>query len=192
MRYIVTDQPTVEPVTLAEAKAQVRELAGGLTEDGLISGYIVAARDYAESVQGRALMEQTIQEYYDGWECVHLLSRGEVSEVVKVECFLSGGTDYTVWADTNYYNDIISVPARVVKKAGSTFPILENRPNSVRITYKAGVSNATQIPGTTKQAMLLLIASFYENREDGETTLVTSDQRVQTADKLLRLNRLIV
>lgn len=190
MPYIVTFPPTVEPVTLAEAKAQIRVLEGELSEDGLISAYIIAARDYAESVTGLSLMQQTIEEYFDRWQCHFNLSKTPVSEISKVEYIPEGETDYDTWDDTNYYEDLVSAPARVMKSVDSSFPALARRPNPIRITYKAGNADAASVSGTIKQAMLLLIASFYENREDGDNTLVTTDQRVQTADKLLRINRL--
>lgn len=54
----VTDA-TVEPVTLDEAKAQVRVDAGETSEDALLTTFIGAARGWIESETNRALIQQT-------------------------------------------------------------------------------------------------------------------------------------
>ncbi len=52
-------QPSVEPVTLAEAKKHLRTYASDTTEDELITRLIKTSRQWAEWFTGRALVEQT-------------------------------------------------------------------------------------------------------------------------------------
>lgn len=190
MAYITTVPPTAEPITLSEAKAQVRELDGGsLVEDDLIRVYIAAAREYAEGVTGLSFLEQTGQDYFDGWQWCYELTRGPVSEIVSVEYIADGATTYTAWANTNYHTDTVSRPARVVKNADASFPALANRVNAVRITYKSGAEDAAGVPPSARHAMLMLVASAYENRENDEVLLATKDKYALGADKALRLIR---
>lgn len=191
MPYRVTIPPATEPITLAEAKAQLRVLDGVLTEDALISAYIAAARDYAESVTGRVLITQTIEEYYDQWAYVFCLSKSPISAITKVEYIADGTTTYVVWDSSNYAIDLLNVPARAIKLPSGVFQTLAILPNPVKITYVAG-GTANEIPSSIKQAIMLLISDYYENRQDSETTLVTTKGIAQIADKLLSLNRLVL
>lgn len=189
MERVITS-PAVEPITVAEAKVQVRELAGWLDNDDLILGYIAAARDYAEQMTGRALMTQTIEAYFSAWTYTgcYFLRKGPVQTITKVEYIADGDSTYTELSDTNYYTDLVSVPARVVMSADATLPTLALRPNAVRITFTAGNTQAGDVPPTIRQAMLLLIGMYYEKREDMQINQ-TNDPRVRAADALLRMNR---
>ena len=66
MPTIILTAPTVEPVSLAEAKLHCR--VDTTDEDALISALIVAAREYVEQVTGRALITRTYRamEYATG------------------------------------------------------------------------------------------------------------------------------
>lgn len=186
----VSVAPTVEPITVEIAKAQIRELSGALTEDALIQGYIAAAREYAEMMTGRALLTQTVEAYFDNWHCWYALRKGPVQSISSV-AYLSEATPtvYTALGATNYYTDLVGVPARVVMSTDVTLPTLAVRPNPIRITFLAGNTTATDVPHTIKLAMLLLVGAYYENRENIEMGTV-KDPAQTAADVLLRNNRL--
>jgi uncharacterized phiE125 gp8 family phage protein len=192
MPYTVTTPPASEPISLAEAKLQCRVLDGVLDDDALITIYIQAARQEAEQKTGRALITQTITEYFPAWQTRYQLSVGPVQSVSSVSYIADGGSSYTsLTADTHYFTDIISLPAEIHHAQAFTYPTLSERPNPVRIIYVAGNTQASDVPPTIRQAMLLLIAAYYEHREDAEIIWQTSDPRVQASDALLRNNRTV-
>lgn len=190
MAYVVTTPPTTEPISLAEAKLQCRVLDGVLDDDALLNIYIAAARQEAEQKTGRALLTQTITEYFPSWSGCYELAVWPVQSVSSVAYIADGGSTYTpLTVDTHYYTDLIAAPAEVHHPGGFTYPALSQRPNPVRITYIAGNTQASDVPPTIRQGMLLLIAAAYEHREDAEIVWATSDPRVQASDALFRNNR---
>lgn len=71
--YKVITAPTPEPVTLAEARLQIKA-DSDTTEDTLITGWIKSARKIAEQYTGRALAPQTLE--------------------MALDCFPGGDDDY--------------------------------------------------------------------------------------------------
>ncbi|MBF5006003.1 head-tail connector protein [Diaphorobacter caeni] len=57
-----TSPPSAEPITLAEAKTQIRVDAEQIDEDGLIQAFISAAREFAETFTGLEIDGQTIKD----------------------------------------------------------------------------------------------------------------------------------
>ena len=46
-----------------------------------------------------------------------------------------------------------------------TLPTIANQLNAVKITYSVGVNLASLIPEALKQAILILVGQWYENRQ---------------------------
>jgi hypothetical protein len=64
----------------------------------------------------------------------------------------------------------------IYRKYNQDFPTIEPGPKSITVTYQAGYANAASVPATLKQAMLLMIADWYDNRQDGVKTMPTASQ----------------
>jgi uncharacterized phiE125 gp8 family phage protein len=194
MPYQVTTPPASEPVTLAEAKTWLKR-DDTTADDTLISDLIGAARAYCERETGRALLTQTVTEYFDGWPscCTLELALAPVASVTSVGYVADGETSmtYTTWATTEYNTDLVSQPARIVKKENIDYPDLECVPNSVKVIYVAGSTSASaDALKEIRVAMRLLLAKWYENREDMQEN-ETNNPRVRSVDVLLRRNRVI-
>lgn len=190
MPYVVTTPPSTEPISLAEAKLQCRVLDGVLDDDALLAIYIAAARQEAEQKTGRALMTQTITEYFSEWANFYELSVWPVQSVSSVAYIADGASTYTtLTVDADYLTNLVASPAEVYHPGAFRHPKLSERPNPIRITYIAGNTQASDVPATIRQAMLLLIAAYYEHREDAEVVWATSDPRVQASEALFRNNR---
>jgi len=157
MTYSIATAPTAEPVTLADAKAHLRIVAGDTSEDAaIITPLITAAREYCENITGRALAPQTIEAYPERLDDIIVLPRPPVVSVTSVKYTDADGTETTMDAG-NYIVD--KVGGRIAFRTKPTFtPAVVN---PVKITYEAG----TTPPKTIRQAMLLLIGHWYENRE---------------------------
>lgn len=63
--FVVTTPPAAEPITLAEARLQLKADDSVTTDDTLISALIQAAREHVEKVCERALMPQTWRVSFD-------------------------------------------------------------------------------------------------------------------------------
>lgn len=157
--------PTTDPVTLGEAKAHCR--IGIPDDDGILAGYILAARNYVEGQTHRMMLTQT-------WDCTFDYcwpTRGcytqldiplsPVQSVTSVSYVDSDGATQTLASDqytvvTNRSKSFI-VPAYNV-----TWPTVRWVPDAITVRAVVGY---TQTPDELRQAILMLVGHFYENRE---------------------------
>ena len=142
--------PAEAPVMLAEAKAQLR--VDHDDEDPLIQHYIDAATawlDGASGILGRCLVSQTWQMDLDAITGLILLPFPD--SVIDSAVF----TDAT-GGDVDYV--ISRQDERLLLRSRTGF----GRP--VTITFIAGYGAPADVPATLRQAMLLLIAHWFENR----------------------------
>ena len=190
MAYKVVTPPVIEPFTVAYAKAWLRIPSSITIEDTLIEDMIKGARDYAEKVTNKAMLTQTINEFFDCFPCgnVFKLSVSPIQSITSISYMINGS--YTVFNSSNYHTDLVSEPARIVLKDSASWPTIDTQtPNAVKVVYVAGATAASGIPQTSMDAMLQRLAYLYENRED--MPLGGGSNRVRSADALLAKNRTI-
>lgn len=161
MGLTVVTPPTADPVSLAEAKAHCR--ISGSDEDGLLAGYLMAARSHAETYLGRALATQTLQLALDGdWPCDRIaLPRPPLQSVTSITYSDTAGATQTLAAD-QYRVDSTAHQGFIERAYGVTWPAVRDQARTIVVTYVAGY---TQIPEPIRAAILLLVGHFYENRE---------------------------
>lgn len=156
MRMRCVAPPTVEAVTLQQAKAWLR--VDGDEENALISALISAAVAHLDGwtgVLGRALEEQTWERQLDGFPAGDLcLPLGPVVEVASV-AYVDGAGAAQVMAAEGYTVTRHSTGAWV--KPVDAWP--EGR--GVIVTWVAGEG----CPETARQAILMLVAHWWRNRE---------------------------
>jgi len=168
MGYKIITVVTAEPVTTTEAKAHLRIASTDTAEDASIGALITTAREYCEGYTRRALAEQTIEMYLDGfpWKYEIELARPPLQSVTSVKYKDSDGTETTMTADVDYIVDADSNVGRIVLPYGKLWPsFTPYTVNPIKIRYVAGYNASNLIPKTIKQAMLLLIGHWYLNRE---------------------------
>lgn len=150
MVWRVVTGPVTEPVTLAQAKAQCRVTHN--LEDALISALIVAARQHIELTCNRAILPQQWEVVLAGFCTREIpLPGGHVREVVSVE--VNGE------AFEDYYERLVE-PCVIAPI--SAWPTITPRPDAVKIVIDVGW---TEPPQPIIQAMLMLIAHWYNHRE---------------------------
>lgn len=162
--------PTVNPVTLAEAKEHCR--IDGTTEDTYIAGLILAATEYCETHQRRAFITQTWDLWLDDWPYKdHInIPRPPLQSVASVKHYDTENTEHTM-LDTDYLVDVVSEPGRVVLGYSKLWPTETLRPaNAVCVRFTAGYAPdvedlAANVSQKIKQAILLLVSHWYEYRE---------------------------
>jgi uncharacterized phiE125 gp8 family phage protein len=195
MAYKVVTPPAIEPFTTDYVKAWLKIPLSVTVEDDLIADMIISARWWAEQNSNRALLTQTIEEYYDYWpwsvSCLTgvRLSVAPVQSVSSIS-YMSGG-NYVLWNAANYNTDLITEPCRITLKSTGQIPTYDLRTaNAIKVVYVAGVTAANLIPGTIKDAMLQRIAFLYENREDIPISQ-NGSPRLRSASALLQTNRIL-
>lgn len=176
MYHLVEIANSFEPVTLDEAKIHLRVELTDTEEDTLIESLITAARKRFENDTNRQLYQATINQYFDKWPDSGIIyfPRYPVTAVTSLSYFDTDGTLQT-WAADNYNVDMVSQPGRIQRKNGVSFPSLDKRINAVNISLSAGHATQSSISRLHKQAILLLIGHWFENRQNVVTGTQVND-----------------
>jgi uncharacterized phiE125 gp8 family phage protein len=162
---IVTEPPTVEPVTLTQARAQLAVEAGDTSRDGQLTGFIAAAHRYVEGALGYPVMRQTRQTHLYGFPRAGIwISGGADLDVDDVEYRDTAG-DLQTLDDGDYIVDSVSMPTMIVPAPGRSWPVTVSRPSAVIVTWSAGWDDEGEVPGDLVHAMLMLIGHWDMNRE---------------------------
>ncbi|KAB2910823.1 MAG: hypothetical protein F9K29_24030 [Hyphomicrobiaceae bacterium] len=165
MALVLTSGPEIEPVTLAEAKAHLR--VDGTAEDVLISSLVVTSRLHIEAALGLALITQGWSYFIDAWPPgPHVvLPLRPVQSITGVRIYSPDESVETLPADT-YLLDGQNVPARLIRRGALAWPAPRRTANAIEIAFVAGYGNAAaNAPAPIRQAILILVAHWYEHRE---------------------------
>lgn len=176
--------PALDPISLAEAKAHCRVDADD--SDGLIAGYILAARQHVETVCNRALISQTYDLFIDrGWPYYFdfdwrsnrrqiELPKAPAQSVTSISYVDSTGSTQ-ILAANQYVVDVSTPIGRIEPAYGVSWPEVRCQPQAITVRFVAGYgSSPGDVPEPIRQAMLLLIGHWYESRE--ATTLSSMDE----------------
>lgn len=181
--------PTTEPITLEEAKDHLR--VDGNDEDALISSLITAAREYCEGYQGRAYVTQVWEIVLDAFpQMPMVVPRPPLQSVCSIKYTNNQGVEATFDVE-NYIVDSDSEPGRIVLASGKSWPAVQLQPvNGVRIRFSAGYGDATKVPASIKEAILLLVGHWHEHRE-AVLTGATSREIEFAVKALLGMERVV-
>lgn len=181
-RLTMISGPALEPVTWAEAQDFLK--LSGTGEQTLVELMIAAARQAVEELTGRMLISQQWELRLDGWppvakaevrgdsgcqiiplggQVVVKLPRAPVISVDSVQVVNSVGTFVTV-PDTDYVVDASHSGGRIAAKTGVRFPEPARAVDGIRIRFTAGYGTRTDVPPVLRQAILALVAGWYEQR----------------------------
>jgi uncharacterized phiE125 gp8 family phage protein len=162
MVAILVTPPGEEPVTREEAKAHAR--VDGTDEDSRIDALIAAARADVENRTGRALITQ-------GWRIVRdgvprggilRLAPAPVQSVAAVTVYGEDGAPCVVPAD-DYEVDVASAPGRLRLLPGRQWGVRSM--NGLEVDISCGYGGPQAVPAPLKQAILMLVAYWFEVRE---------------------------
>jgi uncharacterized phiE125 gp8 family phage protein len=174
--WVRTVDPTVEPITLSDAKVHLRMTH--VEEDGLVRSYLIAAREAAEEALQRGLVTQTWQLTLDAFaEIIWLPMAAPLQSVTTVEYYNNDGVLTTL--DPSFYTvDTVARPGRITRAPGMTWPSLESdrRSGCVVITYVVGWLSTADIPERYKQGMRLYLAACDVNREGPGDARLSAEQ----------------
>lgn len=179
--WSVTSAPAAEPLTRTEMKNYLKVPSTVTADDDLIDSLILEARQFVERMTARALITQTITQYWDNWPDgknnsdprVILPHVAPLQSVISLSYIASGDTpaSYTTWASTNYTVDNISGltgsgPARIVKNPGVSWPDLAEYYNAVKLVHLVGYgASASAVPAPLLTAMRRLVGAWCYGRK---------------------------
>lgn len=192
---VVTVAPTIEPVTLSDAKSQLRISADNPIYDLEVSALIVTARTYVERRYGLSIITQSRQQRQDSFyedsrdtrrsdystdysRFVTKLLNGPVQSVSSVTYVDEDGATQTLspsaYTTTGMVTPVLGSAQDVI--IGGIYPVdvwpdFKLVSEAIKITYVCGFGNSgAYVPATIKQAILKTITHLFEYRSDEALT----------------------
>lgn len=154
-----------EPITTAEAKKHLRVTSSA--DDALIVDKIAAAREWVENYTGLVLTRREVTEsvtYFLAQTKLHAWPIAADQPVAIVYRDTSGAEQSIADAQLR----ATSRPGVIYPPAGDRWPSNANVDGAIDVTFTAGYADAASLPKILKQAMLVMLTAFYEDREGGE------------------------
>ena len=186
MTFVVSVEPTVEPVTLEEAKTHLR--VEHTYDDTEITSMIIAARKQAELNLSRYIITQTVDAYYDRFQsCFELPPLQSVTSIT----YLDSNGDSQTLAASQYVVDDKSIPARITPAYGVSWPSTYDQTNAVSIKFVAGYGLAADVPENIKSWIKLQVAEYYEVRNPVVVGTTASEVPRPYVDGLLDSERVL-
>lgn len=150
-------------MTLNEAKAHLRIASDYTDDDAYIGATIEAAVATLEAATGRALGTRGYKLTLTAWPASDRIYL-PVSPLVSVEkiTYTDEAGVSRVLNPAQYHLDESAEPALLTPAYGGSWPTVRQQAGAISIEYTAGYEAA---PAPLKQALLLLIGHWYENRE---------------------------
>ena len=160
--------PAQEPVGLEEMKDWAR--IDDADSDATLSGNIIAARRWVETLTHRALITQTLVFKIDSFPgpitTVIELPGGKTQTLTSI-AYLDTNGDSQTWAALNYIADLVSQPGLVGLAYSKDWPSIREWDLPITITYDAGYGDDPgDVPEELRTAIKILAAELFENRED--------------------------
>jgi uncharacterized phiE125 gp8 family phage protein len=157
--------PSVEPVSLAEAKAHCR--VDGDAEDTLIASLILAARMHIERSLNLALVEQEWSLFLDRWPDGPWvkLPLAPVLSLTAVRLYSPTDTFMTLDPGLFILDDAGRHP-RLARREAQAWPLPGRSVSGIEIAFTAGYGAAVDdVPMPVRLAIKMLVAHWYEARE---------------------------
>lgn len=160
-----------DPISLAVAKQHLRIDSASADEDVELLSIISAATQYAENITKRNLRGSELTKLYTSFpysldrEKLGLnMIKGPVASVTSLKYYDSSNVQVTV--DQADYRIVVRNDTSMLYPAmGSNWPSdCNNEPGNIELIYTI---SSTNIPSPITTAILLIVGSLYENREDG-------------------------
>jgi len=182
-------EPLKEPVTLTEAKLQLR--VDFAADDSLLNSLIVTSRQAAELYSGRVFIDQTWDLFFDflgsindipWWDGVQqgaitaffprqiTIPKPPLDSIVEITSFDDDDVE-TVFDASNYqvsvYDGVNPPEGRVTLRRNATWPTSTRNADALKVRFIGGYGLlADDVPKQIRTAILEEIAYRYNNRGD--------------------------
>lgn len=168
-----TVQPTLEPITVAEALLHCR--CDSNNEEAWFESTIATARHWIEDRCNMTLLTTTWQLTLDRFPCRTTASaydrdrielpRCPVQSVSSIAYVDEDGTTQTFAAASYSLDNAGDTDASVGPIYDGEWPDVRDQRNAVTVTYIAGYTLPGNVPPQFRHAIKLLVGHWYENRE---------------------------
>mgnify|MGYP003131877846 CR=1 FL=1 len=156
------DVPRSFLVTTDEAKTHLRILHND--DDTYITSLTKAAQLTAEYYINRDLTTCNWLYKCDVWEQSKTIPYSGVKTITKIEYYNDNGV-LTTWQLANYYLDTSIFPNRICLHDNKEYPTLRDGIGNVHIYFNTTTKDFGGNLELAKQAVLIMIADMYENRQ---------------------------
>ncbi len=167
MALMMRNGPLGEPVTLDEVKTHLRLDSAG--EDTLLASLILTSRLHIEAALGLALISQGWRLVLDAWpvDGVVALPIAPVQAIEEIRVRDRDGNATAVMAE-DYELAAAGRPQRLVP-LGAGWPAPGRPVAGIEVDLVAGFgATAEDVPAPIRQALMLLVAHWYEHRDPFE------------------------
>ena len=163
-RSLVVTTAAVNPLfTTAQAKAHLKVDVSD--DDTIIDNIVLAATQSCEIFTNQYFIDTVVTQYSDTWSDIYQLYKSPVDSITHIKYYDSDDSLQTL-SSSNYILDGASKPARIGIAVDGELPNLSDRINAVEVKYTVGYGTASSdVPEGIRQAVLLTIGNFYQNRE---------------------------
>ncbi len=168
---IVSDQPTTESIASLTWAIQDHLQTGELPQDQVrtLNRLVERAIGYVEHRLRRQLLTAAFKSYLSGWsDRIEIDDKLPITSIDGIQYYDVAGDLQTLAVD-RYVVDAISpnYPAVITPVAGAVLPELEaDRASPIVISFTAGYGGVGDIPHTLRHAITMLVADWYEIREN--------------------------
>ena len=151
--FVVTVEPTIEPITLAEMKRRLRITAEDFDQE--LADLIVGGRLAVEYDTNRKLINQTVAMYLDDFPVEETMEVRLAPISTSVITYTDSDGAAQTFAAAKYNTDFDSTPPRIKVVDGVFWPSVDDVPNAVTVTMTAGYgATASTVPITAKLAVV--------------------------------------
>ena len=173
-RSLVVTTAAVNPLfTTAQAKAHLKVDVSD--DDTIIDNLVLAATQSCEIFTNQYFIDTVVTQYSDTWSDIYQLYKSPVDSITHIKYYDSDDSLQTL-SSSNYILDGASKPARIGIAVDGELPNLSDRINAVEVKYTVGYGTAsTDVPEGIRQAVLLTIGNFYQNRESVVTGTIATE-----------------
>lgn len=165
LRWSISVAASFEPVTVAQARLHCRAVSGS-EEDDWFDIAIQAAREMVEAWTNTQLCRVTLVQKLAAFPAGSRLriARPPLSSVDHIKYYDTSNELQTL--SSSYYSvSIDSMPGYVELGNSYAWPTTYIRDDAVIVTTQSGYGSEGQVPAPLRQAILMLVAHWYENRE---------------------------
>jgi len=158
------DTSSTRPVTVAETKDHLRI---DIDDDDTLIGYMIdAATEWAQMYTSRKYITASVVDYMDAFPTVIRPDWSPLISVTSIEYVDTDGAGQTLAASI-YQTDTDTQPARITLAYTQSWPDIRSDLNAVTLNYTAGYgTSSSDVPEHVRNAIMMLVGSMYENRED--------------------------